>query len=185
MMTAPARAAPLLYRIESAASTVHFDADSTLHAFHGDSHEAEGEICFDDATGDAPMPGAVRFSVHSLKTGNGRRDSAMYAMFEEKRFPDIEWRASKILCPEGHLQERLCHAEGVLRMHGIEKPVNFDLTLRREAEGLRVLGHADVTTDMFLLVPPSVMGIVKVGKKIRIQFDTRWRPSAEPGCGKV
>lgn len=179
-----AYSAPLLYRMKSDASIIHFEGDSTLHAFKGFSREAEGEARFDPETGETFLPETVRFKVRSLTTGNSRRDEAMYAMFQEKKYSDIEWRASSIRCgvPDS-AGGTSCEAQGILRVTGVEKPVNFTLQISKQSGGLAVAGETLVTTEMFGLRPPSFLGLVKVSKNIRIHFQTIWISSPSSSAG--
>lgn len=186
LFSRPAYSAPLLYRMKSDASIIHFEGDSTLHAFKGYSREVEGEAHFDPETGETFLPETVHFKVRSLTTGNSRRDEAMYAMFQEKKYSEIEWRASSILCAEPDSSgSTSCEAEGILRMTGVEKPVNFTLKLSRQPGGLAVTGETLVTTDMFGLRPPSFLGLVKVSKNIRIHFQTIWLSGPSSASGKL
>jgi hypothetical protein len=62
-------------------------------------------------------------------------------------------------------------ASGAMTITGVTQPVSFPLTLKPSPQGVEVEGNTRLEFKTFSLDPPTVMlGMLKVGPQIRIQF---------------
>lgn len=172
-------AAPLSYKILPAASSLSFEVDSTLHKVHGKTYHLEGHGRFDLQNLTAEFPISIQIPVFSLDTKNNSRNKALFKMFSAEDSPLIEWNAQEFRCRKT-TEIINCHSEGILRINSIEQNIPLNIEVIPEEDRLRARGTANLRTDDFKLRPPSVLGIIKVAKEVRIHFDTVWILSESP-----
>lgn len=168
------------YSLDPQASHVTFDGDSTLHGFHGKAKEIAAEnVSFDFSTAMMNSPRKVRIPIAALDTGNSRRDAAMRKMFDTGHFPEMIWDAASMDCTA--LSEPgwwTCEQSGTLTIRDISQTYILKLTLTEDdSDNLEADGDLDVSLADFKLKPPSVLGVIKVGDKVRIHVRTRWKPT--------
>ena len=81
------------YEVDTANSTLVFDAKSTLHGVHGTAEGLSGFIQTDPSAAaleGPPVPKMhVEFPVEGLKSGNSLQDQQMYKLIDSKRFPKV------------------------------------------------------------------------------------------------
>ena len=63
-------------------------------------------------------------------------------------------------------------ATGEITISGVTKPIEFAVTLRSSGGGVRAEGEAQIDMTDFEVAPPELwLGMLKVGKDVRIEFD--------------
>lgn len=63
------------------------------------------------------------------------------------------------------------HATGTMTITGVTQPVSFPVALKASAQGVQVEGNTRLDMTKFGVEPPTVMlGMLKVGPQIRIEF---------------
>ena len=81
------------YVVQTAASTLDFDAKSTLHGVHGKGSALTGfveALCEDGTLAlDPPPKMHVEFPIERLVSGNGMQDKEMWKLLDSKRNPLI------------------------------------------------------------------------------------------------
>ena len=192
-------AAPVHYTLDSARSSVHFDAKTTTHDFSGDTGTLSGEMDWDpEGSPDRPA-GVVRIPVAPIKTGVAPRDRSLRRMFEEKIYPRIEFRvpaseqkseAASAAAPNPSAAEQPNHPalpqgydewlEGALKIRAVELPVSIPVVKRQMPDGsLEVEGDVQVSVEKYQLKPPALMGLIRVLPDIKIHFKSVWKPAAQ------
>ena len=64
-------------------------------------------------------------------------------------------------------------ASGAITIHGVTKPITFEIELVESADGVRGVGQTEVNMTEFGVTPPSVwLGLLNVGEVVTIDFDT-------------
>lgn len=188
-----ALAAPTHYSLDPAQSSVHFDAKATTHDFSGDTQTLTGEMDWDPGDPASVPAGIVRIPVAPIKTGVAPRDRSMRRMFEEKIYPQIEFRAisfeSEFLETFG--EARLGDAgspppgyndwvTGGLKIRGINVPLTIPVIRRVLPDGsLTVEGDTQVSLERYRLKPPAMMGLIRVLPDIKIHFKSVWKPAEQ------
>ena len=93
------------------------------------------------------------------------REHLLQAMKADK-FPEIVYRLEKYSASPAGTQ-----ASGSMTITGVTQPVSFPVTLKPSPQGVEVEGNTRLEFKTFNLDPPVVMlGMLKVGQQIRIQF---------------
>jgi polyisoprenoid-binding protein YceI len=68
-------------------------------------------------------------------------------------------------------------ATGAITITGVTQPISFPLALKASAQGAQVEGNTRLDVTKFGVEPPVVMlGMLKVGPQIRIEFKGVVRP---------
>ncbi len=93
------------------------------------------------------------------------RDHLREAMKAEK-FPEIVYRLEKYDVTPAQVQ-----AIGSMTITGVTQPVSFPVVLKPSPQGVQIEGNTRLEFKTFNLDPPVVMmGLLKVGQQIRIEF---------------
>jgi hypothetical protein len=169
---------------------IRFYGKSTLHDFSGSvkSEPFGWQILTDPNTQRPIVRGQLDVVVETMNTHNKDRDKNMHAMFESKKFPRIH----------GAVQDaNLAPCLPVVRTVDAKKPPreipgklpilvtirDTRQTVTAEVSHLQT-GAKEVTFSLafelslksFGLKPPSVLGIIRVGDKIRIEAEVTLTP---------
>ena len=130
-----AGAAPQRLTLDPDGTAISFTLGATLHSIEGDLRLSGGEIHFDPDTGAAA--GELVVDATSARTGLGSRDRTMHRdVLESERYPRIVFRAERLRVVKREAQGALVELEGVLDMHGEQRP--FVLPARLAVTGDRV-----------------------------------------------
>ncbi len=172
-------AEPATYELDAQHSRVSFIGHSTLHDFTGTATTCSGRMIFDPDQDSFTGQAEVIVPVDRLDTGIAARDRAMRAMFDAEDYPDIRFALLKLTrLPDAgatSLEGRRYRLEGFLKVRAVEQPVTFEAVARITPEELEVSGEVPLTTTLFDLKPPSVLGVIRVRKDILVRFDSRWK----------
>ncbi len=67
---------------------------------------------------------------------------------------------------------------GTITIAGVTKPIELDVRLASSPDGVRSEGETQIDMTDFSITPPELwLGMLKVGKVVRVQFDAVLRPS--------
>ncbi len=158
---------------------VRFETSSTLHGVEGHAEEWSGKVEFNPLTGQAVVPFEIRVPIRSLSTSHKARDKAMLKMFEDKKFPDAVWKVESWSCLDYKAEKGgQCHATGTLSMHGNSIANEADVMLQLTSDGFEAKTAFDLTTNSFGLKPPSVLGVIRVAKLVKVFVQTQWKKTA-------
>lgn len=172
-------AEPATYELDTQHSSLSCVGHSTLHDFTGKTSTLSGRVIVDLDRDLLIGQAEVSVPVASLDTGIAARDRAMRAMFNAEDHPDVRFTLLKLTrLPHGSatpLEGRNYRLEGLLTVRAVKQTVVFDVVARVTPEALEVSGEVPLTTTMFGLKPPSVLGVLRVRKDILVRFDSRWK----------
>lgn len=164
-----------VYIADASQGEILFEVSSTLHQVHGHANEWSGRVDFDPASGTMRVPFEVHVPVRSLVTDHKGRDKAMLKMFEDKRYPDAVWKIESWSCPSFEAgQPASCLAKGPFQIHGKSSVHEAVVQVIPLKAGFEVKTEMDLTTPEFDLVPPSVLGLIRVAQKVTVNIRTVW-----------
>ena len=67
---------------------------------------------------------------------------------------------------------------GTITIAGVTRPIEFDVRLVSSPDGVRSEGETLIDMTDFSITPPQLsLGMLKVGKVVRVQFDALLRPT--------
>lgn len=175
MFSSPAAAEVKEYKLNAAESKIKFSVSATVYTIRGTASQAESRVSFDAQSGTVNLPMKIEIPVDSMKTKNKLRDKDMRKMFDSKQFPVILWTAEEVECaPRNTGNAFACTGKGILTIKGQEKKVIFPVDLLVEEKGIRATGLLTIKREDYGLKTPSMLGMVRVGKEVTIEFDTVW-----------
>jgi polyisoprenoid-binding protein YceI len=163
----------------TAASRAGFEADSTLHAFTGETQRVQGLVHADLARLAETAGGSVWFLVKDLSTGKEDRDENMMGDLEAERFPRISFQLDGLTGSLAAAGVSALEASGSFTIHGMTQPRVFPVTLERVAGGgLHVRGELHFLQTDHGIEPHSTFGLVKVHDEVKVWFDLSLEPVA-------
>ena len=112
------------YNIDTAHSSVGFKIRHLVSQTRGGFNEFTGTIDFDEKKPEDAKIEAV-IQVASIDTANAKRDGHLRTadFFDAEKFPTITFKSTKVKAA-GKGKYKM---EGLLNMHGVEKPVTLDV----------------------------------------------------------
>ncbi len=149
---------------------VEFESRVPLHSFTGRSDHMNGRISLADSTVDFFV------DLTTLKTGIGKRDKDMRRSLETDHFPFAEF-FGKITSPFDPADEadQSVRVSGAFKLHGIEKLIELEGTIRRTSVGLFVEADWKLQLKDYDIVPPRLL-FVKVDQTQRIRLKMMLTP---------
>ena len=183
----PAPRAPATLAIDPKTSSLTFTIHRPGETIDGAAHAFTGEVVFDPA--DLPAGGSVvlRVAASSLETGNRMRDRKMRnSHLEVDRFPEIVFRSTSI--EVGSVRDRTADppapgsvapgepqrqaiVEGVLSLHGVDRPLMLSTTIRYDNGTLTAEGSVALTySDYAIPIPRFLWLVMEDDIKVRFRF---------------
>ena len=108
----------------------------------------------------------VTVPVKAFKCPNDEMTQHLMDAMKPDQNAEITYRMEKYVV-NGNRAE----APGTLTINGVTEPVTVPLTLEPSAGGVQVAGNTRVDMTKFRVDPPVVMmGLLKVGPQVRIEF---------------
>ena len=172
----------VVYRIDSASSSVRFEIDELLNGnpkrVIGVTDEVAGEVLinFDDPT--ASRLGTVVINVRTLETDSSFRDRAMRGPIlgssrDENEFASFEPTSVEGLPEEAGIGDTvMLVVTGDLTLSGVTRSVVFDIEVMLVSEDrIEVTGYATVLRSDFGLSIPSVPSVSDVSDEILLAVD--------------
>ncbi len=158
-------------------NVVRFISDAPLEDFDGVTDHIDGYVFWEgdnipsDAAGLESSQLHLEVRLESLDTGIGLRNRHMREDYlETDKFPYAIYTAR--LTEVKRLSDTLltATAEGKIRIHGEEKPLQVTASLVPEANGYRVRCNFEVNLKDFKIKIPKFM-FLKIGEIIRLELD--------------
>ena len=159
------------WSLDSQHSKVEFFGTSNTHGFEGISQTMSGSLQADMDSRQFSLPVVIKIPVAGFKTGNDARDHAMQHMFETEKYPDIELHVQKIEAQASGWYQ----LESELKIHNISKSVLIEADVLVHPDGIEVKGQKELTTGMFGMKAPVMLGLFRVQKEVRVAFDSYWK----------
>jgi hypothetical protein len=125
-------------------------------------------------TGAPPLPGltggvqtaTLTVPVKDFKCPNDEMTQHLLEAMKPEQHAEITYRLERYV-----VNGKQAEATGAITINGVTAPLSVPLTLEESAQGLRVAGNTRIDMTKFGVAPPVVMlGLLKVGPQIRIEF---------------
>jgi hypothetical protein len=160
------------YEVVTTASTLTFDAQSTLHGVHGKADALSGFIQTDPSangsiSGPPPPKMHVEFPVESLKSGNAMQDREMYKLVDSQRFPRVTADLKEL---QPGSSPGTYTAAGDVALAGRGRRYSGDLTFAENGDTVTIEGSLNVDIRDFGLKPPTLLGIIKVEPVVAVHL---------------
>jgi len=150
---------------------IAFQGSSTLHDFHGKTRCLPFSVSIIDSVIDMSK---VNVAIADMDTDNAKRDKNMREMFEEKKYPLITGSAGVVALKDIRASQKsgsnsTNKISFKLKIRDIAKPVTATITNFVETDS-RITATFAFTLSLadFLLMPPSVLGMIKVDDKVSV-----------------
>lgn len=147
---------------------------SSLHDWTMTSKDARGEaaIALSNNMLQEVKKLAVNLKSESLKSGKSGMDSNAYKALESRQYPDIGFNLKSIKSiskKDGHF---LVEAEGTLTIAGVSRTMRTQARAFLSGKTIKFSGSKTFKMSDFQITPPTaLMGTVKTGDEITINFD--------------
>lgn len=143
---------------------LHFTGTSTLHEFHGTAPTFTLPVQTADLAGHWKTEAAVE--VHSMVTANSSRDSNMWAMFDDRHWPQIKANFPDIDAAAAGAAKRISFQ---LTIRDVTREVVATVTSwQQDADKVVFDADFDVSLMAFGLEAPSVLGLIHVGDAVAV-----------------
>lgn len=170
LMSAPAFAAPVAYKIDSSHTSVVFNYAHAggLSHMNGKFMNAVGTVTLDEAA-PANSKLEVSFDINGVNTGVPALDAHLKTadFFDAAQFPTATFKSTKVEVTG----KDTAKVTGDLTLHGVTKPVVLDVKLNKITDDKKKAGFAATTT-----IKRSDFGISKlvpmVGDQIDLSIDS-------------
>jgi polyisoprenoid-binding protein YceI len=130
-LTLPTLAYAKQYEIDESHSNVGFRIRHMVSKVSGKFNKVTGTIDWDAAKAGEGKT-VVKIDAASIDTGNAKRDEHLRApdFFDVKKYPSIEFASTGVK----DASDKGGKVEGVIKLHGVEKPVTLDMKFNGEAK---------------------------------------------------
>lgn len=137
---------------------------------------AEGAMDVTPATASEPLPGfpnglqTVRITVpvKAITCPEEQMIEHLRETMDEPQHPEIVYELESYR----FTSDDSAVASGTLAIHGMTKPVTFEIQLVESPEGVRGVGQTSINLSDFGITPPSLWrGMLNVGDAVEIKFD--------------
>ena len=158
----------------SAQARAHFEISGTS-TVRGWTCPTEGAMEVTPGSGE-PVPGypdgvgsvAITVRVQDIECPEEQMIEHMREAMEEPAHPEITYRLEQYR----FTSEDTAVATGNITIHGVTKPVSFQIEIERSADGVRGVGRTDLKLSDFGVTPPSLWGgMLNVGDDVEVQFE--------------
>jgi len=147
-------------------STVEIVVKATVDSFTARLAEFQPKLVIDPATGKV-LQASVGFNFVDVKTGKADRDKQMLAWAEAKTHPEGVFTMTD-LQPDTVNGRHL--VKGTLKFHGVERSVEFPLSITTDQKIYSFDGEALLDTRDFGLPIIRKFGLLKVDPIVTIRF---------------
>lgn len=164
------------YNIDPGHSSVTFKIRHLFSKVTGNFNEFEGSIQYDSANPDASAAEA-KIKTASIDTHVDQRDKHLRSadFFDAEKFPEITFKGTKYT----KTSETAGKLEGVLNLHGVEKPVMLDVEIHgsgKDSSGKQRAGFSGTTKidrKEFGIIWNKALdaGSVMLGDEVEIQIE--------------
>ncbi len=164
----PAANAQEHYRLDPAASQVHFSLEATGHAVEGTFNISSGDITFNTSNG--TLSGKIAVDAASGNSNNKSRDKKMNAdQLKVSDFPLISFAPAKYTGTLNATGDSTIQVEGSFTLIGQEHALSVPMTVHRDGNKCTATGTFAVPFISWGVKDPSIM-FAKVGKEVKIEL---------------
>jgi polyisoprenoid-binding protein YceI len=154
-------------------STIDFSVSGTS-TVRGWTCTAKGTVAVTPGQGSPAVPGfasgvqsaTVTVPLKAFQCPNEEMTQHLNEAMKSDKFQEIVFRLEKYEVAGGQAQ-----ATGAMTILGVSQPVTFPVTLKASGQGVEIAGNTRLDMTKYGVEPPVVMlGLLKVGPQIRIEF---------------
>ncbi len=159
-------------------SRVGFDGTSTLHNFSGVTSKLKGSLEVDLSHPDLKPMASIQVWASALKTGVKGRDAEMYKTLDISKYPQIRFRLTSFEKKrvDAKAEKVMGIAHGDMSIRGVSQAVVMPTTLFLDSSRrLHIEGEMPLDLTDYKITPPSMMGVVGMGKKVKVWIRLRAR----------
>ncbi len=157
---------------KSRKNQVKFISDAPVESFEGITDQIDGYIYWDG--GDLTRNSKLYFEVdlNTLDTGIGLRNRHMRENYlETDKFPRTYYKGKIVSVQKMSENTYQVQAEGMMFIHGVEKPLSVTGTISREEEGLfRIQTAFEIKLSDYKIKIPSLM-FFKIDERMQLELD--------------
>ncbi len=174
--TPPPPAAPKLYSIDPASSTVTYGIVHKLHKVSAESREVEGKAA---VAADGKVQVQVRAPIRSFKSGDSSRDSHMEEVMETTRYPHVTFKGvGQLTPPSAYPAVTELTLQGQLELHGRKRPESVPIKVEwASPTELKVKASFAVSLDAYQIQRPSLL-FIKIDDACAIGVDVALKADA-------
>ena len=177
LLLTAATASPVERMTLANGSRLWFDGTSTLRSWTCTADKIESKIDAESGVADAVLDGRkvagtleVEFPVEKLECKNGTMNEHMRKALVATTYPKITFNLSGYDLTKGTPPGAT--VQGSLTMNGQSHPIAVPVQFVRADGALRVTGKVPVKMTEWGVKPPKLMmGTIKVGEVVTVQFD--------------
>jgi polyisoprenoid-binding protein YceI len=175
--SAPATSAPaaraLEFVIDTKVSQLGFTITRPGETVEGRAPTWSGRVRLDPAHPDAGAGVTLEIDPATMVTGNRIRDHNMKSgHLEVDQYPKIAFRSTALHTPADPWrpgETRKCDLDGVLDLHGVQRPLKIPLTVRYDEGSVTADGATAFTLTEFGIPIPKIFWIV-LDDKVTVTF---------------
>lgn len=157
---------------KSRKNQVKFISNAPVESFEGITDQIDGYIYWDG--GDLTRNSELYFEVdlNTLDTGIGLRNRHMRENYlETDKFPRTYYKGKIVSVQKMSENTYQVQAEGMMFIHGVEKPLSVTGTISREEEGLfRIQTAFEIKLSDYKIKIPSLM-FFKIDERMQLELD--------------
>ena len=162
----PLSAAERLLQLTPENTQISFLLEATGHNVEGKLHLQDGQLRFDDETGQAS--GEIRIDARRADTGNKRRDKKMHdKVLESEKNPLILFEAKSV---EGAVDDGELSLVGSVTLLGKTHPLTLPVQVERDGDRIQASASFSVPYVNWGLRDPSVL-ILRVAKEVQVTLE--------------
>lgn len=162
-------------------SAPHFtiSGTSTVRAW---SCPGQGVMKVTPGRSSQPVPGfphgvqtvAMTIPVKAIECEDETMKGHLRDALKEKAYPEIVYQLVQYTLTDNDTAK----TTGKITITGVTKPISFDVKLVPSPQGVRSVGETSIDMTQFAITPPTLwMGMLKVGKEVRVRFDAVLQPA--------
>ena len=155
LITQTAFSAGKTYKAEPGKGAVVFNATAIGLKFQGKGEGPQGEVNLESG-----VVGTFKFKMETLDTGISLRNQHMKEKYlEVAKYPNSELKIEEVVGFKPESADGKYDFKGVLTVHGVAKPVNGQVTVKKVAETLQIKAEFDTKISYFSIPLPAYAGV--------------------------
>jgi len=159
------------FRINSKLSSMTIYGTTNVHNFKSKVEQIKGELVVDNSKKIQSLN--VEIPVHSIKSGEKGMDNKTYEAFNDKKYPTISFQLIEVTSLQIKGDDINATVTGNLTMAGSTKRISFKTSGKNTKPGAYEFkgSIALKMTDYKMKPPTAMLGVMKVGDAITLQYD--------------